>query len=705
MHRINPAALQPGKPWPLGAHWDGQGVNLAVFSAHASAIDWCLFDPESGAEVHRLRLRARSGDVWHGYLPDACPGLVYGLRAHGLWRPEQGHTFDASKLLLDPYAREIVGDFIWRDEHFAPDRQHPRHLNTHDNARLALKARLPDPKPFDWGDDQPPALRPQDWVIYECHVKGLTRLHPHIPPALRGTYAGLAHPACLDHLQQLGVTVVNLLPVHYSLSEERLMGMGLSNYWGYNTLGFFCPNPNLASGQGGLSVLDEFKSMVRALHQRGIAVILDVVYNHTAEAGAGGPTISWRGLDNASYYRLDPNDRAQYENHSGCGNTLDLRHPRVLQMVMDSLRYWVSECHVDGFRFDLATVLGRTDTGFSARAPFFMALAQDPLLCRVAWIAEPWDIGPGGYQVGGFGDGWLEWNDQFRDAMRRFWVQGAAQGNGSVEGGTRADFAMRLCASSDIFQPHRRTPMASVNYVVSHDGFTLRDLLSYNHRHNLANGEDNRDGTGNNLSFNCGVEGDSDAPVTLRLRARLQRALLASVLLSQGTPMISAGDELGHTQHGNNNPYCQDNATTWIGWDRADADLLAYTRHVLQLRRGLWPLGDQWYSGLADERGVYDLSWWNADGTPLQGPAWHDRQQRCLKCLIGKPGGGGAPLLLLVNGSASPTPFALPRGAWRAVLDSSHPQGLAQWQASDSTPLPVAAYSLVLLQKVLRGGF
>ncbi len=699
MDRLNSTSLLTGHPWPLGAHFDGNGINFAVFSANALTIELCIFDFTGTQELARLHLPGHTSDVWHGYMRGAQPGLIYGFRAHGPWRPDQGHLFDASKLLLDPYARDIVGDFIWRDEHFAPVRQHPHHLDTHDNARLALKARVTHDT-FDWQNDQAPDTPLTGTVIYECHVKGFSKNNPLIPPELRGSYAGLGHSASVAHFKTLGITAVSLLPVHYSVSEERLISMGLSNYWGYNTLGFFCPDPRLASGAEGQSPQQEFRAMVRSLHAAGLEVLLDVVYNHTAEAGEAGPTISFRGFDNASYYRLQPDHPGHYDNFSGCGNTLDVRQLKVLQLIMDSLRFWVSDMHVDGFRFDLASALGRTDTGFSAQAAFFAAVAQDPVLSRVKMIAEPWDIGPGGYQVGGFPRGWLEWNDQFRDDMRRFWVQGAASPNTAVEKGRRSDFAMRLCGSSDLYQARRRAPAESVNYVVSHDGFTLLDLLSYNQRNNYANGEDNRDGHGNNLNFNCGTEGPSNAPTTKRMRARLQRALLTATLLAQGTPMLCAGDEMGHTQSGNNNPYCQDNAITWLDWSAQDTDLLAFTQHVIALRHRLLPFANHWYSGIADADGVYDLSWWNVDGSALQGDAWHQPMQRALSCLIGKPGRAKSPLLLLINSGAIPVTFTLPRGQWHALLDTNHPRGQADWRAAGATPVPVVAHSLLMLQLI-----
>lgn len=701
MERLSTPALQDGHPWPMGAHFDGHGINFAVFSSHAQAIEVCLFDAAGNLETARLKLPCRSGDVWHGYLPNvngqAQPGLVYGLRAHGPWRPDQGQRFDASKLLLDPYARDIVGSFIWSNAHFTPDPLHPAHASTRDNAQLALKARVTDDQ-FDWGDDQPPYTPLAQSVLYECHVKGFSQLHPQLPPDVRGHFAALAHPVAIAHFKQLGITALNLLPVHYALSEERLVNLGLSNYWGYNTLGFFCPDPRLASTLPGQTARDEFRTMVRALHSAGLEVILDVVYNHTAEMDDTGPTLSFRGLDNANYYMLAKGDPARYENHTGCGNTVNVSHPKVLQLVLDSLRYWVTDMHVDGFRFDLASVLGRTAYGFSASAAFFAAVAQDPVLCRIKLIAEPWDLGPGGYQVGGFPRGWLEWNDRFRDGMRYFWVQAAASPHTPLAHCDRGDFAMRLCGSADLFQASGRIPAKSLNYVVSHDGFTLLDLVSYNQRHNLANGEGNRDGTSDNLSFNCGFEGPSTDPAVLALRGKLQRALLATTLLAQGTPMLSAGDELGHSQGGNNNPYCQDNPTTWIDWRAADADLLAFTQHVIALRHQLQPFHNQWYSGIADLDGVYDLSWWNADASALQADAWHQPMARTLACLIGKPGRHPTPLLLLVNAGATAETFVLPRGTWCVLLDTSQPRGHSPQQDAVAGTLTVASHSLLLLQ-------
>ena len=682
--------LAAGRPWPLGASWDGRGVNFAVVSAHAKAIELCLFDADGSRELSRTPLPARHHDVWHGYLEGAAPGLLYGYRAHGPWRPERGQRFNAHKLLLDPYAREIAGRFEWRAEHFGADPHHPHHPDPRDNGAFALKARVVD-NAYDWAGDVHPHTPLADTVLYELHVKGFTKLHADVPEALRGTYAGLAHDAAIAHLKRLGVTAVSLLPVQQHLDEQRLVRMGLTNYWGYNTLGFFCAEPRLASGAGGMSPRDEFRAMVKRLHRAGIEVILDVVYNHTAESDETGPTFSFRGLDNALYYRLQAQHRSHYENPTGCGNALDLRQPRVVQLVMDSLRYWAGEMHVDGFRFDLAPVLGRGDHGFDRRAPLFSAIAQDPLLCTLKMIAEPWDVGPGGYQLGGFPHGWLEWNDRFRDTMRGFWVE---------HGGTRGEFAQRLCASSATFQAQGRMPAESVNYAISHDGFTLRDLVSYSQKHNLANGENNRDGHGHNHSHNCGAEGPSEDPQVNALRGRLQRALLATQLLAQGTPMLAAGDELGHTQGGNNNPYCQDNEITWIAWDRIDADLMAFTQRVLELRRQALPLGSRWYDGLADAQGVQDLTWLRADAKPLHGDEWRQAGQLALACLIGKPGRAAAPLLWLINGSAAEVQFTLPAGAWQALLDTSHPLGMAQGPGQGDAKAAVGARSMLVLGAV-----
>ncbi len=686
-------AIEAGRPWPLGAHVDGGGVNFAVFSAHALEVELCLFDTSGQRELSRTPLPARTHDVWHGRVPGLVAGQIYGLRVRGPWKPEHGHRFNPYKLLLDPYAREIVGHFDWRHDQFGFDPRHPHVIDMHDNAGHALKARVVDDH-YDWQGDRHLHTPLADTVLYELHVKGYTKQHPGVPDAMRGSYAGLASDASISHLKGLGITAVSLLPVHQRVDEQRLVRMGLSNYWGYNTIGYFATEPRLASGLNGLSARDEFRGMVKRLHSAGIEVILDVVFNHTAESDEHGPTISFRGLDNASYYRLPPDNLALYENHAGCGNVLDIRHPRVLQLVMDSLRYWAGEMHVDGFRFDLAPVLGRGDHGFDAKGAFFTAVAQDPLLSRLKMIAEPWDIGPGGYQVGHFPTGWLEWNDQFRDAMRGFWV-GAS--------GSRGGFAQRLCASSDSFRRQGRLPSASVNFVVAHDGFCLHDLVSYDQRHNLANGEGNRDGHGHNISWNCGVEGPTPHEAVNALRGRIKRALIASTVLAQGTPMLAAGDEFGHTQGGNNNPYCQDNPITWIDWNTIDADLLAFTTRVLALRRELLPLGDQWYDGVADAtpgaRGLHDLAWLDSDGSTMVDDDWGNTEQRVLGCLIGRPGKAKLPLLMLSNTGTSEATFTVPEGDWRALLDSSTVRGDTNWRGAAGSACTVGGRSLMLLMR------
>ena len=693
--------VQPGRPWPLGSRCTsadeagGAGVNFAVFSAHAHSLELCIFDVTGSQELQRFPFPSRSGDVWHLHLAGARAGLIYGLRAHGLWQPEMGHRFNPSKLLLDPWAREIVGGFEWRSEHFA--------WNSRDNAAHALKARVVDQAAeeggFDWQGDQPLRTPLADTVLYELHVKGYTALHEGVPAALRGTYAGLASAASIAHLKRLGVTAVNLLPVHQHLDEQRLSAQGLRNYWGYNTIGFFAVEPSYASASeaesNGQPARDEFRAMVRSLHTAGIEVILDVVFNHTAESDADGPNLSWRGLDNRSYYRTLPDQPGVLDNLTGCGNALDVRHPRVLQLVMDSLRYWVSCMHVDGFRFDLGPVLGRGEHGFDARAAFFQAVAQDPILQGVKLIAEPWDIGPGGYQLGKFPTGWLEWNDRFRDTVRGHWL-----GGNTGQFADRGDLAQRLTASAELFNQRHREPSASINFITAHDGFTLRDLVSYNHKHNHANGEHNRDGHGHNLSWNGGEEGASANPQVLATRAALQRALLATLLLSQGTPMLCAGDELGHSQGGNNNPYCQDNATTWIDWSQADDSLIAFTALLIQLRRDWQPLANRWLHGDADADGLIELSWLRGDGQLMQRDDWRSAEPGVLGALIAKPGkqpdGLHSDLLLLINCDAAARIFALPKQRWEVLMDS-HPASEATLRSARFDTLTLASRSVMLL--------
>jgi len=659
------AILAAGRPWPLGTHWDGAGVNFTLFSAHAERVDVCLFE---GGKMVALPLPKCTDQVWHGYLPGALPGLCYAFRVHGPDAPGQpGQRFDARRFLVDPYARELAGIFSYAQSAAAPE---------------SLKSRVVA-EAFDWGDDAPPAIPWADSVLYEAHVKGTTRQHPDVPEALRGSYAGLAAPAMLAYFKRLGITAVNLLPVHCFLDEERLVRSGRANYWGYNTLAFFAPEPRYAARVGGQSAIAEFRSMVRTLHAEGIEVILDVVFNHTAETDELGPTISFRGIDNRSYYRLPPDAPELYENYSGCGNTLKLAEPRVLQLVMDALRYWVSEMHVDGFRFDLAVALTR-DSGFLA------AVRQDPLLASVKLIAEPWDLGPDGYRLGGFPPGWSEWNDRFRDDVRAFWLTGEA-GIGAL--------AQRLAGSSEIFHKCGRAPSAGVNYITAHDGFTLRDLVSYNEKHNELNGEGNRDGTTRNLSWNCGAEGASDDPLIVQRRHRLQRALLATLFVAQGVPMLQGGDELGRTQSGNNNAYCQDNILTWTDWVQADSELIGFTAGLIALRRRFPQLRrSAWLSGQVDELGRRDVIWWHADGREMQGEDWNGPQQGRLGFILAPADGAVSPpqtLLILINREAEALPFHLPPGNWQQLCDSSSGAPFAPLPRRGISP--VAARSVQVL--------
>ncbi len=680
--------LSTGLPYPLGATLRPDGVNFAVASEHAQFVELCLFDEPGRTEIARHRLPGFTDGVWHGLLPGAQAGLLYGLRAHGPYAPQAGHRFNPHKLLLDPYAREIVGRFDWRDEHFGFRRGHAdgsHGFDSRDNGELALKSRVVAPlPPLDARPDPRPAA---DVVLYELHVKGFTRQRPGVPEALRGTYAGLAHAAAINHLLALGVTTLSLLPVHYALTEERLAKLGLANYWGYNTIGFFCPDPRLSTTPGDSGAARrEFRAMVERLHAAGLEVVIDVVLNHTAEGNENGPTLSMRGLDNALWYRLAHEDRSQYENSTGCGNTVNVHHPRVTQFVLDCLRYWVEAMGVDGFRFDLAPVLGRTTHGFDPQAPFFSALAQDPLLARARLIAEPWDVGYGGYQLGRFPGRWLEWNDRFRDGIRQFWL---------TRGADRAELARRLLASSDRFHHGTRAPLASINHVVAHDGFTLRDLVSYRSKHNEANGEANNDGHNANYSVNCGVEGPSDDPRINTERGRLARALLATALFAQGTPMLAAGDELGRSQQGNNNAYCQDNPLAWIDWQAADASLAAYVARLAALRRELPALRQsRWLSDALRADGGRDVDWRDPAGQPMTVASWHDTDSRCLMVTIA-PDGAEA-VLLIFNAEPRDRACLLPAGHWRCVLDSSAPEAAGQVLAQATIDVP--AQSVLLLR-------
>ncbi|TLD45171.1 MAG: Glycogen operon protein GlgX [Accumulibacter sp.] len=660
--------LTAGRPWPLGSHWDGRGVNFALFSAHAERVELCLL---AGGQIRVLALRECTDQVWHGYLAGAAPGLRYGFRVHGRNHPVEGHRFDGRRLLLDPYAREVVGRFSW------PAHDDPVHL---------LTAAVVDER-FDWDDDSPPATPWSDTVLYEAHVKGMSRQHPGVPEVLRGSYAGLATPAMIEHFLRLGVTAINLLPIHYFLDEQRLVNEGRVNYWGYNSLAFFAPESRYAARIGGQSVIAEFKSMVRALHAAGLEVILDVVFNHTAETDEWGPTLCFRGIDNRSYYRLPPDNLAAYENFSGCGNTVNLAHPRVLQLVMDSLRYWVEVMHVDGFRFDLAAALTR-DSAFLA------ALRQDPVLQRAKLIAEPWDIGPDGYRLGRFLPGWSEWNDRFRDDVRAFWLTGDA-GVGQL--------AQRLAGSSEIFRASGRSPQAGVNFITAHDGFTLRDLVSYQHKHNELNGEDNRDGHSHNCSWNCGEEGESREPAVLERRRRLQRALLTTLLVAQGVPMLQGGDELGRSQAGNNNAYCQDNPMTWLDWRDADEKLIDFVAGLIALRRRFPQLRQtRWLTGEPQRADACpDVLWWHPAGRAMRVGDWQSRKLGAFglhltaSTAAGDRDAAQPDLLCLINRDDIPVSFLLPPGSWQQVCDSSADEAFASCQRERATP--VAARSVQIL--------
>ena len=664
---IDSVSLEAGRPWPLGASWDGHGVNFALFSAHAEGVDLCLFD---GMRMRALPLRECSDQVWHGYLAGAGPGMRYAYRVHGPYAPDKGHRFNAHRLLLDPYAREIVGRFSWP---------------AHDDPAHSLTAAVVDER-FDWGDDTAPAIPWSETVLYEAHVKGISRQHPDVPEVLRGTYAGLAAPVMIEHFRRLGVTSLNLLPVHFFLDEQRLANEGRVNYWGYNSLAFFAPEPRYAARIGGQSVIAEFKTMVRSLHAAGLEVILDVVFNHTAETDEWGPTLSFRGIDNLSYYRLPAGNFAAYENFSGCGNTLNVAHPRVLQLVMDALRYWVEVMHVDGFRFDLAAALTR-DSAFLA------ALRQDPALQRTKLIAEPWDIGPQGYRLGRFLPGWSEWNDRFRDDVRAFWLTHEA-GAGQL--------AQRLAGSSEIFRIAGRAPQAGTNFVTAHDGFTLRDLVSYQTKHNELNGEDNRDGHGHNCSWNCGEEGESSDPAVLGRRRRLQRALLTTLMISQGVPMLQGGDELGRSQAGNNNAYCQDNAMTWLDWRNADPDLIAFVAGLIALRRRFPQLRRRtWLSGETNGAGQPDVDWWHPAGRPMRIADWQSKKLGAFGMQLAPEtpttSDQGQTLLCLINRDEIPVSFLLPSGVWQQICESGAHSPFAACRREKTTP--VAARSVQILAR------
>ncbi|HET6379530.1 MAG TPA: glycogen debranching protein GlgX [candidate division Zixibacteria bacterium] len=670
-----PIRVWRGNPYPLGATWDGGGVNFAIFSENASGVELCLFD-EGGTET-RIGLTEQTDQVWHCYLPDVRPGQRYAYRVHGPYEPGRGHRFNPAKLLIDPYAKRVDGSVNWTDRLFGylmggdPDEPDDR-----DSAPDVPKCVVIDPA-FVWGEDRPPKTPWEETLIYEVHVKGFTQRHPDVPADLRGTYAGLASPAAVEHLTRLGISAVELLPVHHHVNERHLIERGLTNYWGYNTIGFFAPDSRYAATE---DPVGEFKSMVRRLHDAGIEVILDVVYNHTGEGNHLGPTLAFRGIDNAAYYRLNPEDPRYYVDYTGTGNTLNATHPRALQLIMDSLRYWITEMHVDGFRFDLASALARELHDVDKLGSFFDIVHQDPVISQAKLIAEPWDVGPGGYQVGNFPVGWAEWNGKYRDTVRRFW-RGV--------GGQTAELAYRLTGSSDLYAQSGRLPHASINFVTAHDGFTLHDLVSYERKHNEANGEDNRDGSDDNESMNFGVEGPTHDPAIAAAREQQKRNFLATLLLSQGVPMLLGGDEMGRTQRGNNNAYCQDNEISWFDWDLTDAGraLLDFTSGLIAFFRAHPVLRRRRFFQGRRIRGssVKDLTWYGPDGSEMTDELWQAEVQtiglRLAGDAIEERGPRGEPieddtLLMVLSAAESPTTFRLPADsgrAWELVLDTTRP--------------------------------
>jgi glycogen operon protein len=707
---IHRARIRPGRPYPLGATWDGKGVNFALFSANATKVELCLFDANGVREIGRIPLPEYTDEVWHGYLPDARPGTLYGYRAHGPYEPRIGHRFNPHKLLLDPYAKALFGRHLQSDTLFGYRVGSPREdlsFDRRDSARAMPKCRVVDPS-FHWGNDRSPATPWPDSIIYEAHVRGFTMLHPALPAPVRGSCAALGSLSIVHYLRSLGITAIELLPVQSCFSEPSLLEKGLKNYWGYNTVGFFAPDQRLLS----TGLIAEFQTMVCQLHDAGIEVILDVVYNHTAEGNHLGPTLSFRGIDNASYYRLLPNDPRHYINDTGTGNALNLAHPRVLQMVMDSLHYWVTEMHVDGFRFDLASALGREENGFDAGSGLFDAIRQAPWLADIKLIAEPWDIGPGGYQLGRFPPGWSEWNDRYRDTVRRYW---------RGDSGMLPELASRITASADFFDHRGRRPRSTVNFVTAHDGFTLNDLVSYNEKHNEANQEENQDGHPENLSFNFGVEGPSDAPEIVAQREQQMRNFMATLLLSQGTPMILSGDEFGHSQQGNNNAYCQDNEISWLDWPhqpKAQATL-GFLRRVIGFRRQHPVLRrTQFMHGrVKSSDGIKDITWYTPQGTEKTSEQWNDQQARCLGVLLN--GWANPPidpegvvlsddlLLIVLNSHNETVEFTLPPlsnvSSWARQLDTTQPSydpGLSPLPAGSM--FPMAARSVLVLSASLN---
>ena len=701
-------AVWPGSPYPLGATWDGEGVNFALFSERAEGVELCLFDPKGRREVHRIAMRWQTDHVWHCYLPEVRPGALYGYRVHGRYAPKDGLRFNANKLLIDPYAKAIVGNLHWSDAQFGykvDSKLADLSFDRRNNAPGMPKCKVIDPA-FSWGDDRPPRTPWHDTVIYELHVKGFTMLHPEVPTPLQGTYAGLCTEAAIDHFKRLGVTAVEIMPVHSFIIDRHLVEKGLRNYWGYNSIGYFAPDMRYsASGHIG-----EFKTLVKRLHSAGIEVILDVVYNHTAEGNQLGPTLSFRGIDNAAYYRLSAEDPRYYMDFTGCGNTLNMMHPRVLQLIMDSLRYWVLEMHVDGFRFDLASALARELFEVDRLGAFFDIIHQDPVLSQVKLIAEPWDLGEGGYQVGNFPVGWTEWNGKYRDAVRAYW---------KGDGGLIGELAYRLTGSSDLYEHGGRLPYASINFITSHDGYTLEDLVSYEQKHNEANLEDNRDGDDHNISWNGGVEGPTDDPEIRALRMKQKRNFLATLMFSQGVPMLVAGDSIGRSQQGNNNAYCQDNEMSWVHWDIGDDEkaFFAYVQRLVRLRREhpMFRRRSFFQGRRIHGSGAKDIVWLAPEGREMSDEEWHQSYARCLGLFmagdqLNEYDQRGKRLtddnfLLLFNAHHEEIAFRLPcfhAGTGREMLlDTDHAGGLSgTGRFAPDSAYALKGRSLVLLREV-----
>ena len=701
--------VYPGSPYPLGATWDGEGVNFALYGGNSTAVDLCLYDPtDHKKEIAKIKLTEHTHQIWHVYLPDIQPGQLYGYRVHGPYEPHRGNRYNANKLLLDPYAKAISGTVEWHDSLFGYEVGHPDEdfsFSKSDSAPYMPKAVVVDHN-YDWGGDKAPKIPYHKSIIYETHVKGFTKLHPDIPEEIRGTYKGMAHPETLKYLKELGITAVELMPVHHFITDRYLAEKGLTNYWGYNSIGFFAPDVRYSSnGTIGEQVV-EFKDMVKALHKEGIEVILDVVYNHTGEGNHMGPTLSFKGIDNASYYRLVDKDPRFYMDYTGTGNTLNSSLPSVLRLIMDSLRYWITEMHIDGFRFDLASTLARELHGVDKLGSFFDIIHQDPIISQVKLIAEPWDVGEGGYQVGNFPAGWTEWNGKYRDCMRDYW-----RGEHSM----LAEFAERFTGSSDLYRDDYRRPTASINFITAHDGFTLHDLVSYNDKHNLANGEDNKDGESHNRSWNCGVEGPTEDPEVLALRQKQKRNFLTTLLLSQGVPMIVAGDEFSRTQLGNNNAYCQDNAISWLNWDKADTDLLEFTRKLIELKKN-HPVfcRRRWFQGQPIKgTGVYDIAWFLPEGNEMDDEHWNHDYAKSLAVFmnghgIHSVGPKGEPVkddsfYMIFNAHHEPITYKLPPKKygekWTKILDTSKDSfNVKQDTYAYRKTLKVEGRSMVLLR-------